>query len=118
GAIVQNLTKDDFDLQDSNHPQTIKYFNHDTNLPLTLGLLVDTSMSQRSVLGDERTASQHFLDQMLTSARDKQFLIPFDREVDLLSDPTSNKETLRHAIDQLAAPQFGHSSNDGSSGDD
>jgi VWFA-related protein len=118
GAIVPNLTKDEFALTDDNHPQSIKYFNLDTNLPLTLGLLVDTSMSQRNVLGDERTASDHFLNQMLTNEKDKAFLIQFDREVDLLADPTSKKETLRHAIDQLGAPQFQNASNNGSSSDD
>jgi VWFA-related protein len=117
GAIVPNLTKDEFALTDDNHPQSIKYFNLDTNLPLTLGLLVDTSMSQRNVLGDERTASDHFLDQMLTNEKDKAFLIQFDREVDLLADPTSKKETLRHAIDQLGAPQFQNASNNGSGSD-
>jgi VWFA-related protein len=118
GAIVPNLTKDDFALQDDNHPQTIKYFNHDTNLPLTMGLLVDTSMSQRNALDDERTASDHFLDQMLTTNKDRAFLIQFDREVDLLADPTSNKDALRKSIDQLGAPQFSNASNSGSSGDD
>lgn len=115
GAIVPNLTKDDFDLQDDTHPQTIKYFNRDTNLPLTLGLLVDTSMSQRNVLDEERTASVHFLDQMLTTDKDRAFLIQFDREVDLLADPTSKKEDLRRAIDRLGAPQFNNGS-DNSSG--
>src|SRR5580698_4172521 len=91
GAIVPNLTKEDFALTDDTHPQTIKYFNRDTNLPLTMGLLVDTSMSQRNVLDDERTASDHFLDQMLTTDKDKAFLIQFDREVDLLADATSKK---------------------------
>ncbi len=119
GAIIPNLTKDDFDLQDDAHPQVIKYFNHDTNLPLTMGLLVDTSMSQRNVLDDERTASVHFLDQMLTDNKDRAFLIQFDREVDLLTDPTSNKDALRRAIDHLGAPQFNNGSDNGSStGDD
>ena len=118
GAIVPNLTKDDFDLQDDNHPQAIKYFNLDTNLPLTMGLLVDTSLSQRNALDDERTASDHFLDQMLTADKDRAFLIQFDREVDLLADPTPNKDKLRHAIDQLGAPQFTNASNNGSSGSD
>jgi VWFA-related protein len=118
GAIAPNLTKDDFDLQDDNHPQSIKYFNLDTNLPLTMGLLVDTSMSQRNALDDERTASDHFLDQMLTADKDRAFLIQFDREVDLLADPTPNKDKLRHAIDQLGAPQFTNASNSGSSGSD
>jgi len=119
GAIVPNLTKDEFTLTEDGRPQTIKYFNHDTNLPLNLGLLVDTSMSQRKVLDDERTASQHFLDQMLTDAKDKAFLIQFDREVDLLEDLTSDKNKLRAAMDQIGAPQFQRGgSNDDSSGGD
>jgi VWFA-related protein len=106
GAIVPNLTKDDFSLAEDGKPETIKYFNHDTNLPLNLGLLVDTSMSQRNVLDDERTASQHFLDQMLTNGKDRAFVVQFAGEVDLLEDLTSDKGKLRTAIDQLGAPQF------------
>jgi VWFA-related protein len=118
GEIVQNLTKDDFSVTDDGHPQVINYFAHDTNLPLTLGLLVDTSMSQRSVLSDERTASQHFLDQMLTNDKDKAFLVQFDQEVDLLEDLTSSKDKLHRALDQVGAPQFGQqsSSDDSSQG--
>lgn len=110
GAIVPNLTKDDFTLTEDGRPQTIKYFNHDATLPLTLGLLVDTSMSQRNALDAERTASQHFLDQMLTDAHDKAFLIQFDREVDLLADVTPDKGKLRAAVDQIGAPQFTNAS--------
>jgi VWFA-related protein len=110
GAIVPNLTKDDFTLAEDGRPQTIKYFNHDTNLPLTLGLLVDTSMSQRNALDSERTASEHFLDQMMTDTRDKAFLIQFDREVDLLADVSPDKSKLRAAVDQLGAPQFNNAS--------
>jgi VWFA-related protein len=115
GAIVSNLTKDDFSLTEDGRPETIKYFNHDTNLPLNLGLLVDTSMSQRNVLDDERTASQHFLDQMLTDAKDRAFVIQFDREVDLVADLTSDKGKLRTAINQLGAPQFQRTSSDDTS---
>src|ERR1700722_12795558 len=64
GALVQNLTKADFTLQVDGHPQTIRYFDIDKDLPLTLGLLVDTSESVRSALDEERTASGVFLDQM------------------------------------------------------
>ena len=77
GQIVRNLTKDDFVLQEDGRPQAIKYFTQDTNLPLTLGLLVDTSLSQRNVLDQERNASKVFLDQMLTDTKDKAFLIHF-----------------------------------------
>jgi VWFA-related protein len=117
GAIVPNLTKTDFTLTEDGRPQTIKYFNPDANLPLNLGLLVDTSMSQRKVLDDERTGSQHFLDSMLTDPKDRGFLIQFDREVDLLEDLTSNKGKLRAAIDQIGAPQFQQTSSDNSGQD-
>ncbi len=98
GAIVRNLTKDDFVLLEDGHPQAIQYFSQDSNLPLTLGLLVDTSMSQRTVLGDERTASYTFLDHMLHEDKDKAFLIHFDREVELLQDLTSSREKLESSL--------------------
>jgi len=106
GQIVRNLTKDDFVLQEDGRPQGIKYFNQDTNLPLTLGLLVDTSLSQRNVLDQERSASKVFLDQMLTDAKDKAFLIHFDREVELLQDLTPSHEKLEAALQLLNAPQL------------
>ena len=71
GQIVSNLGKDDFVLEEDGHPQTITYFSRETDLPLTLGLLVDTSLSQRRVLDQERTASQSFLDDMLRETRTK-----------------------------------------------
>ena len=62
GDIVRNLTKDDFALEQDDKPQTITYFAKESDLPLTLGLLVDTSMSQRRVLDQERAASRTFLE--------------------------------------------------------
>jgi VWFA-related protein len=110
GEIVRNLTKDDFVLQEDGRPQVIKYFAQDTNLPLTLGLLVDTSLSQRNVLDQERSASKVFLDQMLTDAKDKAFLIHFDREVELLQDLTPSRDKLEAALQLLNAPQLERSS--------
>src|ERR1700686_1088129 len=52
--IIRDLTKDDFTLQEDGRPQTIRYFSQESNLPLTLGLLVDTSRSQTNVLEAER----------------------------------------------------------------
>jgi VWFA-related protein len=105
GQIVRNLTKDDFVLQEDGRPQVIKYFAQDTNLPLTLGLLVDTSLSQRNVLDQERNASKVFLDQMLTDAKDKAFLIHFDREVELLQDLTSSHDKLQAGLELLRTSQ-------------
>ena len=105
GQIVRNLTKDDFLLQEDGHPQTIRYFAQEANLPLTLGLLVDTSMSQRNVLDQERTASESFLNQMLTAAKDQAFIIHFDREVELLQDLTSSRDKLQTALASLQMPR-------------
>ena len=101
GQIVKDLTKDDFTLQENGRAQTINYFSRDANLPLTLGLLVDTSFSQREVLDQERNASKSFFDQMLAQEKDKAFLIQFDREVELLQDLTRSREKLQSALELL-----------------
>jgi len=112
GKIVKDLTKDDFTLQEDGRAETIKYFSQETNLPLTLGLLVDTSRSQTGVLDAERNASRSFLDQMLVQPKDKAFLIHFDREVELLQDLTSSHEKLQAALDLLKTPSDRERSND------
>src|SRR5271168_1629402 len=119
GKLIPGLTKDDFVLEQDGHPQTIKYFAQESNLPLTLGLLVDTSMSQRRVLDQERSASRTFVDHVMREDRDKAFLIHFDREVELLQDLTPSRQKLEAALDQVGAPQFSQASSNGgsSSGD-
>jgi VWFA-related protein len=100
GKILSDLTKDDFTLEEDGHPVSIRYFLRETDLPLTLGLLVDTSMSQRTVLDQERAASGTFLEKVLRE-RDTAFLIHFDREVELLQDLTSSRVKLEDAIGLL-----------------
>ncbi len=112
GKIIRDLTKDDFALQEDGRPQIVKYFSQDTNLPLTLGLLVDTSRSQTNVLEAERNASRSFLEQMLVQEKDKAFLIHFDREVELLQDLTSSREKLQAALELLKSPSDNERSND------
>jgi VWFA-related protein len=112
GKIVRDLTKDDFTLQEDGRPQSIRYFSREANLPLTLGLLVDTSRSQTNVLDAERNASRSFLDQMLVQEKDKAFLIHFDREVELLQDLTSSREKLQAALELLKTPSDRERSND------
>ena len=106
GLLVRNLTKDDFVVEQDGHPQTITYFAQDSNLPLTLGLLVDTSMSQRRVLDQERTASHAFLDHALREDKDKAFVIQFNYEVVLIQDLTSSRQKLEASLEQLGAPEF------------
>jgi VWFA-related protein len=116
GQVIPDLGQSDFTLEEDGKPQSIRYFAHETDLPLTLGLLVDTSLSQRRVLDQERSASRSFVTRMVREDRDKAFLIHFDHEVELLQDLTSSHEKLESALDDLATPQFGRS-NGGSQSD-
>lgn len=106
GTIVKDLTKDNFSLEEEGRPQTIKFFEAETSLPLNVGLLVDTSYSQARVLGDERSAGIKFFDQILRD-KDQAFVIHFDREIELLQDFTNSRDKLDKALNLLepARPQ-------------
>ena len=104
GRIVRDLTKDDFTLAEDGRPQTIRYFSTQADLPLTLGLLVDVSGSQRRLLATERSASYRFLDQVLREDRDFAFVIHFTKEVELLQDLTASRKLLQTAIDAIGNP--------------
>jgi VWFA-related protein len=105
GKIVRDLTKDDFELEEDGKPQSIRYFSQETNLPLTVGLLVDTSMSERDNIDRERSASRSFLDQMITRPVDRAFVIHFDREIELLQDLTSDHAKLEKAVGLIDTQQ-------------
>jgi VWFA-related protein len=115
GLLIGNLTKDDFLVEQDGHPQTITYFAQDSNLPLSLGLLVDTSISQRRLLDQERTASHAFLDHALREDKDKAFVIQFAHEVELLQDLTSSRQKLEASLEQLGAPEFAQTAGGGDS---
>ena len=100
GQIVNDLTKDDFKLAQDGHPQNIHYFAKDTNLPLILGLLVDTSLSERRMIDQERTASYGFLNDLMRPEKDKAFVIHFDWEIELLQDLTTSHQKLEVALGQ------------------
>jgi VWFA-related protein len=107
GDIVHNLTQDDFVLSEDRHPQKIRYFSRESNLPLILGLLVDTSGSQVNVLDEEETASYRFLDRILREGTDRTFLAHFDFDTELLQDLTSSKEALRRGLDNMQPSRGG-----------
>ncbi len=104
GQIVTTLNKDDFQLEVDGKPQTIRYFARVTDTPLTLGLLVDTSYSQRRLLDKERTASYTFLNDLLNESRDKAFVMHFDFDVELLQDLTSSRPRLQNALQKIESP--------------
>ncbi len=118
GALVLTLKKEDFSLLVDGKAQTIRYFDLDTNLPLTLGLLVDTSGSVRNEIDEERTAGEAFLDDMLESKDDKAFVIQFAKTVELLQDVTNSRPKLQAALQELdtTAPNSGSSGGNGGSG--
>jgi VWFA-related protein len=99
-ALVSNLTKDDFLLTEEGKPQEIRYFARETDLPLTLGLLVDVSGSQRNLIETERRAAHQFFSKVLRKS-DLAFLISFGAEAELLQDLTSSTELLRDGLDSL-----------------
>jgi len=105
GQVVRDLTKDDFVLQEDRRPQTIKYFSQESDLPLTLGLLVDVSGSQRNLIPEERSASFQFFDQVLREDLDRAFVIHFQSQVELLQDLTSSRDKLEKALRLLEFPQ-------------
>jgi VWFA-related protein len=106
GQLVPNLIKGDFTLEEDGQPQTIRYFSRESGLPLTLGLLVDTSISQKRVLAEERTASYRFLSQVLRPDMDRAFVIHFDRDVELLQDLTESREKLDAALARPQTPKL------------
>jgi VWFA-related protein len=93
GGLVGNLTKDDFTVIEDGQPQTIKYFTRENDLPLTIGLLVDVSRSQRNLIDIERDAAYQFFQQVLRK-KDMAFLISFGEDAELLQDFTNSARLL------------------------
>jgi VWFA-related protein len=97
GLLTPNLKKEDFQIFEEGKPQTIKYFSAESNQPLTLGLLIDTSGSQARVLPMEQEVGAQFLNQVLKE-KDLSFLISFDVNVELLQDYTNDGKDLRAGL--------------------
>jgi VWFA-related protein len=95
--LVPHLTKTDCSVLEDKQPQTWKSFLAENNLPLTLGILLDTSGSQERVLPLEQDAGSQFLERVL-KPKDEAFLLSFDVNVDLLQDFTNNSHQLAHAM--------------------
>ena len=100
GMLIPNLTKDNFDVFEDGKPQTIKYFSAESNQPLTLGIMIDTSASQTRVLDIEQESCAQFLRAVLRD-KDLAFVINFDTDVDLDQDFTNNIRDLTHALNKM-----------------
>jgi VWFA-related protein len=95
--LVPHLSKNDCSITEDKQPQTIKNFSAQTDLPLTLGVLLDTSGSQQRVLQLEQDTGSRFLERVLRQ-KDEAFLLSFDVNVDLLQDFTNSARMLSHAM--------------------
>jgi VWFA-related protein len=104
GQIINDLTKDDFSVLENGRPQAIKYFSRESELPLTIGLMVDTSMSQARVLESERSASFQFVDQVLREGKDKVFVTQFDMAVLTRQELTSSRRDLEKTLPFVDTP--------------
>jgi VWFA-related protein len=98
-ALIPGLNKDQFDLFEEGKPQTIKYFSAESDQPLTLGLMIDTSYSMNRMLPEEKLVAGGFLQKVVTS-KDLAFVVSFDISVDLLQDLTSDMHLLRKGLDK------------------
>ena len=97
GNLVPHLTRDDCTVSEDREPQKLKSFVAETNQPLTLGILLDTSGSQYQVLPLEQDVGSQFLARVLRQ-KDEAFLLSFDVNVDLLQDFTNSPRLLTRAM--------------------
>ena len=97
GGLIPSLAKSDFQLLEDGKPETIKYFAAESDLPLTLGILIDSSGSQQRVLGMEQEVGANFLAEILRP-KDMAFVISFDVDSNLLQDFTNSSRRLREAL--------------------
>src|SRR5882757_5696719 len=100
-GFITNLHKEDCEIFEDKALQKTKNFTQEKNLPLTIGILLDTSGSQQNVLPMEQEAGAEFLKDVLTP-KDEAFLISFDINVDLLADYTNSPSQLRRAMEKAS----------------
>lgn len=103
GRFVKDLPESDFVLEEDGRPQKISHFSQESNLPLTLGLLLDTSASMTRVLDDERDAAHGFLKVVLRPDVDRAFLLQFDMGLSVITPLTSSRRKLDQGLGAISA---------------
>jgi VWFA-related protein len=106
GGIVRELDKEDFEIREDGKPQVIRYFSRESDLPLTIGLLVDSSLSQGRVLQDELAASYRFLDGVLREKKDQAAVVQFDQAVVIRQDLTTSHKDLQDVLVLVDLPDM------------
>ena len=106
GAFIRDLGKDDFSVLENGRAQAIRYFSRETDLPLTLGVMIDTSLSQKRVMEAERIASYSFLEHVLREKKDQVFIMQFDLSPILRQELTSSFLKLSEALERVDVPSM------------
>ena len=102
GALVRDLSKDEFSVREDGRQQAINFFSRESDLPLTIGLLVDRTASESNMLEFERQASLAFLEHMLRPGKDKAFVVQYRTPTpELLQGLTSSRDELQAGLDKL-----------------
>jgi VWFA-related protein len=97
--IIGDLKQDDFKIYEDNAEQKISFFSKEVTMPITLGLLIDTSGSEQNRLGAEQEAASRFLERVMKKG-DEAMVISFDLDVDLLADFTDDRAQIERAINK------------------
>jgi VWFA-related protein len=106
GQIIRDLEKNDFEIREDGKPQAIRYFSRESDLPLTVALLVDSSLSQGRVLQDELAASYRFLDAVLREKKDQAAVVQFDQAVVIRQNLTSSHKDLQDVLGLVDLPNM------------
>ena len=101
GRFVRNLTKGDFTVYEDDHPQNISNFSTETNLPLNIAFLIDSSGSVRDKMRFEKQAAARFFAAALRAGKDKAFVMSFDTRTALLQDYTDDPTLLSEAVQKI-----------------
>ncbi len=101
GRFVTNLDRDDFEIIEAKKPQNILEFTAETNLPLRIGILVDTSNSIRERFRFQQEAATDFVNTVVRPGQDKGMVVSFDSSAELVADLTDSTEALGTAIRNL-----------------
>jgi Ca-activated chloride channel family protein len=99
--FVNNLKKEDIRILEDGQPQEIFTFQQNLDLPLSVAILIDTSLSEERTLPDEKAAARSFLEAVMRPQKDEAAIVSFTGEVTLEQGFTGNLERLRRAIDRV-----------------
>jgi Ca-activated chloride channel family protein len=101
GRFVTDLVKDDFEVVENKKPQSIAEFTAETNLPLRLGILIDTSNSIRDRFRFQQEAATAFINGVVRHGQDKAIVVSFDTAAELVADLTDDTRVLDEAVKGL-----------------